>query len=264
MFKRYSQYSGGTCDPLVIHWPRGIKAKGEVRHQYHHSTDIVPTILDVTGLEMPTTYRGVEQYPLNGVSMRYSFDDADAPTQEAAPVLRDAGHPRHLGGRLEGRRAARADSAASGTSTRTNGSCTTSTRTARSRKDLAAEHPEKLKELDRRVVRGGRQELRAAARRPHARSSCSTIERPQSEPPRNRYIYYPDTAPVPEGVAVNIRGRSYKIIADVDITDEAARRDLRARLTLRRPRAVHQGPQAVLRLQLPRHQARAGVRVRRS
>ncbi len=80
MFKRYSQYSGGTCNPLVISWPKGIKAKGEVRHQYHHSTDIVPTILDACGLEMPKAYRGVEQWPLSGVSMRYSFDDATAPT----------------------------------------------------------------------------------------------------------------------------------------------------------------------------------------
>lgn len=53
-----------------------------MRHQYHHSTDIVPTILDVTGLEMPKVYRGVEQYPLNGVSMRYSFDAADTPTEK--------------------------------------------------------------------------------------------------------------------------------------------------------------------------------------
>ena len=74
MFKRYSNYAGGTCDPLVISWPKGIKAKGEVRHQYHHSVDIVPTILDVCGIEMPKTFRGVEQYPLAGVSMRYSFD----------------------------------------------------------------------------------------------------------------------------------------------------------------------------------------------
>ena len=65
---------------------------------------------------------------------------------------------------------------------------------------------------------------------------AARIERPQSEPPRTRYIYYPDTAPVPEGVAVNVRGRSYKIIADVDITDGRARGDLRARLALRRPR----------------------------
>jgi len=67
MFKRYSEYSGGTCDPLVVSWPKGIKARGEVRHQYHHSNDIAATILDVCGLEMPDTYRGVEQYPMAGV-----------------------------------------------------------------------------------------------------------------------------------------------------------------------------------------------------
>ncbi len=83
MFKRYSNYAGGTCDPMVIHWPKGIKAKGEVRHQYHHSTDIVPTILEVCGLKMPEVYRGVKQYPLSGVSMRYSFDaKPDGPTQK--------------------------------------------------------------------------------------------------------------------------------------------------------------------------------------
>jgi arylsulfatase len=83
MFKRYSEYSGGTCDPLVISWPKCIKARGEVRHQYHHSTDIVPTILDICGLEMPKVYKGVEQYPLADVSMRYTFDaKPDAPTQK--------------------------------------------------------------------------------------------------------------------------------------------------------------------------------------
>ncbi len=81
MFKRYS-YAGGTCDPLVIHWPAGIKAKGEVRHQYHHATDIVPTILECCGLEFPSTLNGHEQVPLAGVSMRYSFDEADAPTEK--------------------------------------------------------------------------------------------------------------------------------------------------------------------------------------
>ena len=83
MFKRYSEYSGGTCDALVVSWPKGIKARGEVRNQYHHSTDIVPTILEICGLEMPKVYKGVEQYPLSGVSMRYSFDaKPDAPTQK--------------------------------------------------------------------------------------------------------------------------------------------------------------------------------------
>jgi arylsulfatase A-like enzyme len=81
MFKRYANYAGGTCDPMVVHWPKGIKSKGEVRHQYHHSTDVVPTILDVCGLQMPEVYRGVKQIPVSGVSMRYSFDaKPDGPT----------------------------------------------------------------------------------------------------------------------------------------------------------------------------------------
>jgi arylsulfatase A-like enzyme len=82
MFKRYT-YQGGVCDPLVIHWPAGIKARGEVRHQYHHSTDIVPTILEVCGVEMPEVVNGATQTPLSGVSMRYSFDaDPDGPTEK--------------------------------------------------------------------------------------------------------------------------------------------------------------------------------------
>ncbi len=79
MFKRYC-FQGGVSDPLVIHWPKGIKAKGEVRHQYHHSTDIVPTILECCGVEFPEVVNGVKQSSLSGVSMKYSFDDEDAPT----------------------------------------------------------------------------------------------------------------------------------------------------------------------------------------
>jgi arylsulfatase A-like enzyme len=79
MFKRYS-YQGGVCDPLVIHWPKGIQARGEVRQQYHHCTDIVPTILDCCGVDMPEVVDGYEQTPLPGVSMRYSFDSPDALT----------------------------------------------------------------------------------------------------------------------------------------------------------------------------------------
>ena len=63
-------------DPLA----EGDQGQGEVRHQYHHVTDIVPTILECCGIEFPDFVNGYEQTPLPGVSMRYSFDDADAPT----------------------------------------------------------------------------------------------------------------------------------------------------------------------------------------
>jgi arylsulfatase len=73
-------HRGGIQDALVVHWPAGIKAKGEVRDQYHHIIDIAPTILDVTGVEFLAEVDGVAQMPFDGVSMRYSFDDARAPT----------------------------------------------------------------------------------------------------------------------------------------------------------------------------------------
>jgi arylsulfatase len=61
-----------------VHWPAGIKTKGEVRSQFHHVIDIAATVLDIAGLPEPTFVHGVQQMPLHGVSMRYSFDDAEA------------------------------------------------------------------------------------------------------------------------------------------------------------------------------------------
>ena len=79
MWKRY-EFNGGTSDPCIISWPAGIKAKGELRHQYHHAIDLVPTVLDCLGVEPPERIKGHVQVPFDGVSMRYGFDDADAPT----------------------------------------------------------------------------------------------------------------------------------------------------------------------------------------
>ncbi len=265
MFKRYSEYSGGTCDPLVISWPKGIKARGEVRNQYHHSTDIVPTILDICGLEMPKVYKGVEQYPLSGVSMRYTLRrEARRADAEEAPVLRDARHPRHLGGWLEGRRRPRPDHRQGPLRQGRVGAL------PRRRGPLRVEGPgqgasREAAGADQGLVRGGRQEPGAAARRSHARWSSSASSGPPTSRRASATSTIPGTSPVPEGVAVNVRGRSYKILADVEITDpNCSGRDLRARLALRRPLAVHQGQEAVLRLQLPRHQAGAAVRLGRS
>jgi arylsulfatase len=80
-FKYFKQivHRGGVQDPLIIHWPAGIKARGEFRDQYHHITDIAPTIMDVLGLEAPEEIDGIKQLPFDGISMAYSFNDADAP-----------------------------------------------------------------------------------------------------------------------------------------------------------------------------------------
>lgn len=76
--KQVASHFGGTRNPLVVHWPKGIKAKGELRNQFHHVIDVVPTILEACRIPEPKTVNGIPQKPIEGVSMVYSFDDARA------------------------------------------------------------------------------------------------------------------------------------------------------------------------------------------
>jgi arylsulfatase len=76
---KQSEHRGGQTDALVVHWPNGIEAKGEVRSQYHHIADIAPTIMEAAGIEVPEEYHGVEQQPMDGTSLMYSFNNPDAP-----------------------------------------------------------------------------------------------------------------------------------------------------------------------------------------
>jgi arylsulfatase A-like enzyme len=219
MFKRYSQYSGGTCDPPVIHWPKGIKANGEVRHQYHHATDIAATILDVAGVEMPATYRGVEQRPMDGVSMRYSFDDAQAPTTKARQYYPMLG-TRGIWENGWNAAAIHAPISGAGHFDEDKWQLYHVDEDRSESKDLAAEHPEKLQALiDAWFVEADRNFVLSLDDR--TAPDVLAVEKPHFEPTRNRDVYYPGTSPVPSGVAVDVGGRSYKIIADVDITDDS-------------------------------------------
>lgn len=76
--KQIASHFGGTRNGLAISWPNGIKARGEVRDQFHHVIDIAPTILEVIGVDAPAQFGGVAQKPIEGISMAYTFDDADA------------------------------------------------------------------------------------------------------------------------------------------------------------------------------------------
>ena len=102
MWKRY-EFNGGSCDPCIISWPKGIKARGEIRHQYHHAIDIMPTILDCLGVEPPETIKGHVQSSFDGISMRYSFDQAIDPDRAIDAVLLDARLAGDLARGLEGR-----------------------------------------------------------------------------------------------------------------------------------------------------------------
>jgi arylsulfatase len=76
--KQVASHWGGTRNGTIVHWPKGIQARGEIRAQFHHIIDVAPTVLDVAGLPQPTFVHGIQQKPIEGVSMRYTFDQAMA------------------------------------------------------------------------------------------------------------------------------------------------------------------------------------------
>ena len=76
--KQVASHWGGTRNGTIVHWPSGIKARGEIRSQFHHVIDVAATVLHAASLPAPLSVNGVQQEPLHGVSMAYSFDDAGA------------------------------------------------------------------------------------------------------------------------------------------------------------------------------------------
>jgi len=88
---KQNTYGGGVRDPLVIHWPKGIADTG-IRHQFCHVTDITPTVLDVTGIEVPKEFGGHPQIPLHGTSLAYTWDDAGADTKRGPQYFEQFGH----------------------------------------------------------------------------------------------------------------------------------------------------------------------------
>jgi arylsulfatase len=76
--KQVASHLGGTRNPMVVHWPKGIQAKGEIRSQFHHVIDVVPTILEACTVEAPTEVDGIKQKPIEGVSMMYCLNNGKA------------------------------------------------------------------------------------------------------------------------------------------------------------------------------------------
>ena len=222
MFKRYS-YQGGVCDPLVIHWPKGIQAKGEVRSQYHHCTDIVPTIYECCGVEMPDVVDGYEQTPLPGVSMRYSFDAADAPTQKEIQYYEMLGTRGiwHKGWKAVTEHAPLPSNQGHFDQDRWQLFHTDEDRSEAH--DLAEQHPEKVEELKALWFEEAETydvlPLNDLSVEEFLMSGKWQYAIPI--PPSGQYTYYPGTLEVPERSAANTHGVSYKVLAEVDFGDGA-------------------------------------------
>ena len=220
MFKRYASYAGGTSDPLVIHWPRGIKARGEVRHQYHHCTDIVPTILDCCGLEMPKVIDGVKQAPLAGVSMRYTFDDANAPTRKETQYYEMAGTRGiwHRGWKAAAEHGPLPSDQGHFDQDRWQLFHTDKDRSEA--KDLAEQEPGRLKELiDLWMQQANENNVLPLI--DLGVQALHEMEYHKASPPNGRYVYYPGTTEVPEASSARTLGASFKALAEVEFTGDS-------------------------------------------
>jgi arylsulfatase A-like enzyme len=209
-WKRYSGYEGGTADLCLVAWPTGIEARGEIRHQYLHAVDIVPTLYELLDVAPPAVLNGFTQSRLEGESVAACFTDPDAAgrsTQFYSMLgqralyhegwLANTVHPT-----LSGWSEFDADQWELYNLTQDRAQTT----------DVSPSNPEKLRELVELWWHwaGVYQALPL-----DDRTAVEVLGSPRPQPaePTDRYRYLPGASPIPEAVAVNIRGRSYTIAA---------------------------------------------------
>ena len=216
-FRRWKRetHEGGVADPLIVHWPNGIAARGEVRHQYVHAIDVLPTLLDIIGIDAPDVVAGVDQEPLDGVSFASTFDDPDAAEVHTTQYYEMLGCRAlyHEGWKAVVYHDVQLDEPGLD---RAPWELYDLTADPSECHDVAAEHPELLDELiERWWAEAERNRVLPLDNRPF---SELVFERP-GVAPRSRYTYYPDRAPVPESVAVNVRARPHTVTAHVTVPD---------------------------------------------
>jgi arylsulfatase len=220
MFKRYS-LEGGIADPCIIAWPgRMREVAGGLRDQYHHAIDIVPTLLELTGVEAPEVLKGYVQYPIEGVSMAYTFQEPNAETHRQTQYYAMLGTRAvyHRGWKAVARHGALLGK---GHYMDDQWELYHIEEDRSERYDVAAQYPDKLKELVATwfAVAGRHNGFPLDDRTP---IEILLSERPSVSRPRETYTYYPGTAAVPEEVGPNIKNRSYSVIAEVEIVSPEA------------------------------------------
>jgi arylsulfatase A-like enzyme len=218
--KQVASSYGGTRNGMVVHWPKGIPAKNEVRSQWHHVIDIAPTILEATGLPEPKSVNGTTQTPIEGVSMVYTFADAKAPSRHTTQYFE-----------IFGNRAIYQDGWLAGTVHRAAWEFTPRRKLqddvwelydARSdfslANDLAAKNPQKLKEMqDLFMTEAVKYSVLPLDDRLLERMNPALAGRPDLMGGRTSLTVYEGMAGMSENVFINVKNRSHTITADVEI-----------------------------------------------
>jgi arylsulfatase len=223
--KQVASSYGGTRNGMVVHWPKGIKAKGELRSQWHHVIDIAPTILEAAGLPEPKVVNGVPQKPIEGVSLAYTFADAKAVDRHTVQYFE-----------IFGNRAVYQDGWLAGTvhraawepqpratfendkwelyDTRQDFSLVN---------DLAAKNPEKLKEMQALFLEEARKySVLPLDDRILERLNAALVGRPDLMAGRTSLTVHAGMIGMSENVFINVKNRSHTITAELEIPKNGA------------------------------------------
>ena len=217
-------HEGGVADPMIVQWPHGIKAKGEKRTQFVHAIDLVPTVLEMLGIQAPTEIDGHTQKPIEGTSFRYNLDHSDAEERHLTQYYEMMGCRAiyHRGWKAVTwhRKAVPVAGMESIPFDDDVWELYHVAEDFSEYEDLAEKYPEKLRQLqDLWWAEAGRYNVLPLDDRAMGRMF---EPRPKPYEDKSEYIYYPNGAPIGEGVAVNVKNRSHKILAEVDMPSEGA------------------------------------------
>jgi len=223
--KQVASSFGGTRNGMIVHWPNRIKAKGEVRTQFHHVIDVAPTVLEAAKLPEPKSVNGTVQAPIEGVSMAYSFDDAKAASRRTVQYFEMFGNRAiyadgwfastiHRAPWELKARAALADDKWELYDTRADFSLAN---------DLAAQNPAKLKELQALFMKEAEKyRVLPIDDRFLERINAALVGRPDLMGGRTTLTLYPGMKGMSENVFINIKNRSLTLTADVEIPARGA------------------------------------------
>ena len=223
--KQVASSYGGTRNGMVIHWPKGFTAKGEVRPQWHHVIDIAPTILEAAGLPEPKSVNGTAQTPIEGVSMMYTFADPRAPSRHTTQYFEIFGNRAiYQDGWLAGTvhraawefkpRRALEDDVWELYDARTDFSLSN---------DLAAKNPQKLKEMqDLFMTEAVKYSVLPLDDRTIERFNAALVGRPDLMAGRTSLTVYQGMTGMSENVFINVKNRSHTITAEVEIPQGGA------------------------------------------
>lgn len=220
--KQIASHFGGTRDPLVIAWGDHIADRGGLRTQFHHVIDIAPTILEAVEITPPTHVNGVEQQPVEGTSLVYTFDNPDAASRRTTQYFEMFGHraiydrgwiaaARH--GRLPW------ESVSKTTFDQDAWELYNIAADFSEANDLAKQNPNKLKQLQSLFLAEARQH-NVLPLDDRILNRFDVSSRPSLVAGRTHFTYYPGAVGIPEGSAPDLKNKSFSITAEVQVSDD--------------------------------------------